>query len=69
MGGRKARPWKQQLLGGKRQLLDSTWAVKLLMRLTELSWSDVRDICNNRHVLLAQKKRKKKSLNIVTLPL
>ena len=28
---------------GKRLLLDSSWAVKLFVRLTELSWSNVRE--------------------------
>ena len=45
---------------GKRYLLDLAWAVKLFARLTELSWSDVRDICAScRHCLLAQKKAQK----------
>ena len=43
--------------------------MKLFTRLTELTWCDVRDTCvSSRHIFLAQKKRKK-SLNIVTLPL
>ena len=68
-GGRKARPRKTTIARAKRRLLDSAWAAKLLARLTELAWSDVRDTCaSGRHFLLAQKKRKK-SLNIVTLPL
>ena len=45
---------------GKRYLPDLAWAVKLFARLTELSWSDVRDICaSSRHCLLAQKKAQK----------
>ena len=42
---------------GKRNLLDSAWAVKLFVRLTKLSWSDVHDPCaSSRHFSLAQKK-------------
>ena len=54
---------------GKRHFLDSAWPVKLFTRLTELSWCDIRNTCvSSRHFPWAKKKRKK-SLNIVTLPL
>ena len=55
-GGHKARPWKTTICQGKQQ----AWAVKLFARLTELSWSDVRDTCaSSRHYFLAQKSTKK----------
>ena len=44
---------------GKRRFLDSAWAVKVFARLTELSWSDVRDTCvSSRHFFLARKAQK-----------
>ena len=50
---------KRQLFKKKRHLLDSAWPVKLLARLIELSWSDVRDTCaSSRRFLLAQKSAK-----------
>ena len=59
-GCHRGRPRKTTISRGKPLLLNSFWAVKLFAQLTELSWSDVRDSCvGSRHLLLAQKKRKK----------
>ena len=59
-GGRKARPRKTTIPRGRRQLLDSAWPEKLFARLTELSWSDVRDTYpSSRRFLLVQKSAKK----------
>ena len=59
-GGHKTRPWKTTIAWGKQHFLDSAWAVKLFARLTELSWSDVRDTCtSSHHYLLAQKRARK----------
>ena len=44
---------------GKRHLLDLAWPVKLFARLTELSWSDVRDICANNTIFCSCKNAQK----------
>ena len=55
-GGHKGGPRKTTFSRQKRFLLNSSRAVKLFARLTELSWSDVRDTCaSSRHFLLVQK--------------
>ena len=68
-GGHKARPRKTTIARTKRRLLNSAWAAKLFARLTELACSDVRDTCASSHHFLLTQKKRKKSLNIVTLPL
>ena len=50
---------KRQLIEKKRHLLDSTWPVKLFVRLIELSWSDVHGTCASSHHFCSRKKAQK----------
>ena len=68
-GCHKARPQQTTIARGKRHLHDSAWTLKLFIRLTEMSWSDVRDTCVSSRHFCPRKKKRKISLNIMTLPL